>query len=297
MSSSSQILYERAYSLLKLIDGLHIENDLVSSRRSVDNWRTEMLSLIECVHRTTTHRLDTLTSRLKELKGHRSACLTQDILPNLSKMIFERRKLLSEKELNDTKKMITKIDNDLHVFGQMLTKIGQDKNKLVEQIDVLKSKMNYNVILFTIDDYIRIHLSIDIQRENAQLTCLDRYTTPKRCFRLDSCHTPFVAMSDDNHLLIEDDNHLVVFNEQRRIHEIPWQQGKDRSYTGPIKDLTYSNYLEQFCILSALNFFTLNRQMSKLEKSEQIRPTTGTKKSRMSKTNEIAVRFSKMCLT
>ena len=76
-------------------------------------------------------------------------------------------------------------------------------------------------------------------------------------------------------MLIEDDNHLVLFDGQRRVNEIPWQQQRDDSCTGSIKDLAYSNYLQQFCILSALNFFTLDPQMSALEKSEQIRASTG----------------------
>jgi hypothetical protein len=92
---------------------------------------------------------------------------------------------------------------------------------------------------------------------------------------LDSCHSPFLAVSEDNHMLIEDDNHLVLFDEQRRMNEIPWQKQQDNTFTGSIKDLTYSNYLQQFCILSALNFFTLDPHMSILEKSEQLRPTTG----------------------
>jgi hypothetical protein len=77
-------------------------------------------------------------------------------------------------------------------------------------------------------------------------------------------------------MIIEDDNHLVLFDEQRRINEIPWQGQQDDSFTGTIKDLIYSNYLEQFCILSALHFFTLDPHMSALEKSEQLKPTTGT---------------------
>jgi hypothetical protein len=76
-------------------------------------------------------------------------------------------------------------------------------------------------------------------------------------------------------MLIEDDNHLVLFDEQRRINEIPWQRQQDNSLTGSIKDLTYSSYLEQFCILSSLNFFTIDPHMATLEKSEQLRPSTG----------------------
>lgn len=76
-------------------------------------------------------------------------------------------------------------------------------------------------------------------------------------------------------MIIEDDNHVVLFDDQRRINEIPWQRQQDSSFTGSIKDLIYSNYLEQFCILSSLNFFTLDLHMITLEKSEQLRPTTG----------------------
>jgi len=76
-------------------------------------------------------------------------------------------------------------------------------------------------------------------------------------------------------MLIEEDNHLVLFNEQRRLNEIPWQREQNRTYTGSIKDLIYSNYLEQFCILSALNFFTFDIHACLLEKSEQIKATTG----------------------
>lgn len=77
-------------------------------------------------------------------------------------------------------------------------------------------------------------------------------------------------------MIIEDDNHLVLFDDQRRINEIPWQRQQESSSAGSIKDLIYSNYLEQFCILSALNFFTLDPHMVTLEKSEQLKPTTGT---------------------
>jgi len=139
MSSSGQILHERARSLLTLIDGLQIENDLSSARRTLDDWRTEMFLLINNIHLSTTNKLDSLTGRLYRLKQHRSATLRQDILPNLSKMVIERRKNLSEQELNDIKKKITKTDTDLQVFGRLLTKISNDEKKLVEQIEVLKS--------------------------------------------------------------------------------------------------------------------------------------------------------------
>lgn len=140
MSSSGQILHERARSLLTLIDGLQIENDLSSARRTLDDWRTEMFLLINNIHLSTTNKLDSLTGRLYRLKQHRSATLRQDILPNLTKMVIERRKNLSEQELNDIKKKITKTDTDLQVFGRLLTKISNDEKKLVEQIQVLKSK-------------------------------------------------------------------------------------------------------------------------------------------------------------
>jgi exonuclease VII large subunit len=140
--SSGQILHERARSLLTLIDGLQIENDLSSARRTLDDWRTEMFSLINNIHLSTTNKLDSLTGRLHQLKQRRSATLRQDILPNLSKMVIERRKNLSEQELNDIKKKITKIDTDLQVFGRLLTKISNDEKKLVEQIEILKSRKN-----------------------------------------------------------------------------------------------------------------------------------------------------------
>jgi hypothetical protein len=140
MSSSGQILHERARSLLTLIDGLQIENDLSSARRTLDDWRTEMFSLINVIHLNTTNKLDSLTGRLHQLKQRRSATIRQDILPNLTKMVIERRKNLSEQELNDIKKTITKIDSDLQGFGRLLTKISSDEKKLVEQIQVLKSK-------------------------------------------------------------------------------------------------------------------------------------------------------------
>jgi len=271
MASSAHILHERARSLLTLIDGLQIENDLTSARRTLDDWRTEMFSLINNIHLSTTNKLDSLTGRLYQLKQRRSAILRQDILPNLSKMVIERRKNLSEQELNDIKKKITKTDSDLQVFGRLLTKISSDEKKLVEQIEILKSKeiekFDFNYRFF--------FLQIDIQRENAQLSILDNISIPKRRFILDSCHSPFLAISDGNYMLIEDDNHLVLFDEQRRINEIPWQRQQDNSLSGSIKDLTYSSYLEQFCILSSLNFFTIDPHMATLEKSEQLRPSTG----------------------
>jgi hypothetical protein len=124
--------------------------------------------------------------------------------------------------------------------------------------------------------FILCFIFIDIQRENTELSILEDLSNPKRRFTLDSCHSPFLAISDDNHMLIEDDNHLVLFDDQRRVNEIPWQRQTGDSFIGSIKDLIYSNYLEQFCILSALNFFTLDPHMSALEKSEQLKPTTGT---------------------
>lgn len=141
MSSSGQILHERARSLLTLIDGLQIENDLSSARRTLDDWRNEMLLLINNIHLSTTNKLDSLTGRLNQLKQRQSAVLRQDILPNLTKMVIERRKNLSEQELNDIKKKITKIDTNLQGFGRLLTKISNDEKKLVEQIEILKSKL------------------------------------------------------------------------------------------------------------------------------------------------------------
>ncbi len=138
--SSGQLLHERARSLLTLIDGLQIENDLSSARRTLDDWRTEMFSLINNIHLSTTNKLDSLTGRLHRLKQRRSATLRQDILPNLTKMVIERRKNLSEQELNDIKKKINQTDCDLQVFGRLLTKISNDEKKLVEQIEILKSK-------------------------------------------------------------------------------------------------------------------------------------------------------------
>ncbi|CAF3190826.1 unnamed protein product [Rotaria socialis] len=252
--SSGQLLHDRARSLLTLIDGLQIESDLVSSRRTIDDWRTEMFSLINNIHLTTINRLDLLTSRLNQLKQRRSAMLRQDILPNLGKMVIERRKTLSEQELNDVKKKINKIDCDLQGFGRILAKVSSDEKKLIEQVEILKS----------------------IQCKNSQLRILDNISIPKRRFTLDSCHSPFLAVAEDNSMVIEDDNHLVLFDDQRRINEIPWQGHKEDSFSGSIKDIIYSDYLEQFCILSALNFFTLDPHMSTLEKSEQLKPTTGS---------------------
>ncbi|CAF3811143.1 unnamed protein product [Adineta steineri] len=254
MSSHAEILHTRASSLLTLIDGLQIENDLTSARRTLDDWRTEMFSLINNIHLTTTNKLDSLTGRLHQLKQRRSAILRQEIIPNLSKVVIERRKNLSEQELNDIKKKITKTDSDLQVFGRLLAKISSDEKKLVEQIEILKS----------------------IQRENAELSSLDNISKMQRRFILDSCHSPFIAVSDDNHMLIEDDDHLVLFDEQRRINEIPWQTKQDGSFIGSIKDLTYSNYLGQFCVLSSLNFFTIDPHMSTLDKIEQLKPSTGS---------------------
>ncbi|UJR27470.1 hypothetical protein I4U23_008756 [Adineta vaga] len=254
MSVSDQLLHERARSLLTLIDGLQIENDLRSSRRTLDDWRTEMFSLINNIHLTTTSKLDSLTGRLNQLKQRHSAVLRQDIIPNLSKTMIERRKHLSDQELTDIKKKITKIDSHLQVFGRLLTKITNDEKKLVEQIEILKN----------------------IQRDNMELSQLDNISVPKRRFVLDSCHSPYLAVSNDNHMLIEDDNHLVLFDEQRRMNEIPWQKQKDDSFIGSIKDLIFSNYLEQFCVLSSIHFFTIDPHMSTLDKTEQIKPSTGS---------------------
>ena len=141
--SNGQILHERARSLITLIDGLQIENDLASARRTLDDWRTEMSSLINSIHLSTSNKLDSLSGRLEQLKQRRAATLRQDILPNLSKMVIERRKNLSEQELNDIQKKIARIDADLQGFGRLLSKISNDEKKLVEQIDVLKSKTSF----------------------------------------------------------------------------------------------------------------------------------------------------------
>jgi uncharacterized membrane-anchored protein YhcB (DUF1043 family) len=139
-TTSGQILHERAHSLLTLIDGLQIENDLTSARRTLDDWRNEMLSLVNSIHLSTTNKLDALTGRLQQLKQRHSAVLRQEILPNLSKMVLERRKQLSEQELNDIKRKIGKIDSNLQGFGRLLAKISTDEKKLVGQIEVLKGK-------------------------------------------------------------------------------------------------------------------------------------------------------------
>ncbi|CAF0970861.1 unnamed protein product [Adineta ricciae] len=254
MSASGQVLHERARSLLALIDGLQIENDLASSRRTLEEWRTEMFSLINNIHLSTTNKLDSLTGRLNQLKQRHSAVLTQDIIPNLSKTVVERRKSLSDQEYNDLKAKITKIDTHLQVFGRLLTKITNDEKKLTEQVDILKN----------------------IQRENTELSQLDKISTPSRRFLLHSSHSPYVAVSDNNQILIEDDDHLVFFDEERRVNEIPWQKQNDDAFIGSIKDIVYSNYLEQFCVLSSVSFFTIDPRMSTLDRSEQIKPSTGS---------------------
>ena len=157
MSSSGQVLHERARTLLTLIDGLQIENDLLSSRRTLDDWRTEMLSLINNIHLNTTNRLDSLTGRLQYLKERRSASLQQEILPNLGKMAIERRKNLSDQELNDIKKKIIKIESDLQAFGRLLDKTSQDQKKLVEQMDVLKSNSIECSNLFSLSSPAMLH--------------------------------------------------------------------------------------------------------------------------------------------
>lgn len=138
--TSGPILHERARSLLTLIDGLQIENDLASARRTLDDWRTEMSSLINSIHLSTSNKLDSLCGRLEQLKQRRSASLRQDILPSLNKTVVEHRKNLSEQELIDIRKKITRIDADLQGFGRLLTKITNDEKKLVEQIEILKSR-------------------------------------------------------------------------------------------------------------------------------------------------------------
>lgn len=117
---------------------------------------------------------------------------------------------------------------------------------------------------------------LDIQRENTHLNLIDRLNSPQRRFILDTDYSPFLAVSDDHHVLIEDDNHLVLYDSERRLNEIPWQQGKDQTFVGSIKDLTYSNHLDQFCVLSSMNFFTLDPRLFTLEKIEPIRPGTGS---------------------
>ena len=230
-----------------------------------------MLTVVNQIHLVNTHRLDSLTARLKLLKERRSTLLRQDLLPNLSKTLVERRKTLTDQELNEMKKKLGKIENDLQSFGRLLSKSTEDERRLNEQLVLLKSKIRSKGFssFFVI-------FSSDIQRDNAQLNFLDRLNNPKCRFVLDTDYSPFIAVSDDRHILIEDDNHLVLYDEQRRINEIPWQREREQTFVGAIKDLTYSNYLEQFCVLSSLNFFTLDSRTSTLEKSEQLRPSTGT---------------------
>ena len=122
----------------------------------------------------------------------------------------------------------------------------------------------------------KIKFLLGIQRENLQLTSLNSSTPVKQRFKLDTGHSPYLAISGDDHLLIEDDNHLVLYDGQRRVNEIPWEQGDKQTFTGAIKDIVYSNYLQQFCVLSALNFFTFDAESLILEKSEQLRPSTGS---------------------
>jgi len=138
MSASSQFLHERAHTLLTLIEGLQIENDLESARRTLDDWKSEMLVLINNIHLTTTTKLDSLTDRLKQFKQRHTETLRHDIIHNLSKIYGEKRKNLSEQELNDIQKKVNKIDCDLQAFGKLLEKITRDQKKLVEQIDILK---------------------------------------------------------------------------------------------------------------------------------------------------------------
>jgi chromosome segregation ATPase len=138
-SLSGQALHERARSLLALIDGLRIENDLLSARRTLDDWRTEMSSLINSIHLSTTNKLDSLTGRLKQLKERRSTSLRQDIVPSLHRMVVERRKQLSEQELNEMKTKISRVDGELQGFGRLLKKIDSDEKQLIEQMELLKS--------------------------------------------------------------------------------------------------------------------------------------------------------------
>jgi hypothetical protein len=70
-------------------------------------------------------------------------------------MVIERRKNLSEQELNDIKKKITKTDTDLQVFGRLLTKISNDEKKLVEQIEILKSKKKKTLLIIILFFFFR----------------------------------------------------------------------------------------------------------------------------------------------
>ncbi|CAF3910751.1 unnamed protein product [Rotaria sp. Silwood1] len=129
-------------------------------------------------------------------------------------MVIERRENLSKQELNDIKKKITKIDCDLQVFGGLLTKVTSDEKK------------------------------INVQHENASLSIHGNITTTQCRFTLNSCHSPYIAISEKTSMLIENDNHLVLFDERCRINEIAWQGQQNDSFTSSIKDLIHSNYLE-----------------------------------------------------
>lgn len=139
---SAQALHERARSLLALIDGLRIEDDLLSARRTLDDWRTEMSSLINGIHLSTTNKLDSLTGRLKQLKERRSTSLRQDVLPSLHCMVVERRKQLSEQEMNEMTRKIGRVDGELQGFGRLLKKIDSDEKQLIGQMELLKSKFH-----------------------------------------------------------------------------------------------------------------------------------------------------------
>lgn len=140
-SATGQALHERARALLTLIDGLQIETDLHSARRTLDDWQKEMLALVNQIHVISTHRLDSLTARLQQLKERRSASLKQDVLPTLNKMVIERRKNLTDHELNEIKKKIGQVDDELQAFGRLLLKNTQDEKRLNEQVVLLKSNV------------------------------------------------------------------------------------------------------------------------------------------------------------
>ena len=143
MSICYSTLHERARNLLAVIDGLEIEKDLRSSRQTLDDWRTEMISLVEQIYLSSTHRLDSLKTRLEQMKQNRAETLRQEILPNLNKILHDRTKAFPSQQQKQTIKKLEQIDQNLQVFGSLLSKTGQDEKKLIEQIEILKSNIDF----------------------------------------------------------------------------------------------------------------------------------------------------------
>ena len=113
-------------------------------------------------------------------------------------MVIERRKNLSEQELNEIKKRrLRKIETDFTSIRKIINKkLAVMKKKLVGQIDILKSRKECSNHFFIL--CFCFHRTSNVK--NTELSILEDLSNPKTSF-LHLIHVihHFLAISDDNH--------------------------------------------------------------------------------------------------